>query len=319
VVGAALLLTSLVLHESAHALIARRAGVTVQDMTLWALGGVTRMGQAQTPRAAFAIAIAGPLTSLAVGGGATGLAAGVAVATGWPVPTAVLAWLGWANLLLGVFNLLPAAPLDGGRVLQSALWWGGKDRERAERVSARSGRVTGMLLVALGGIGFLRGWPGGLWLVLVGFFISTTAAAEMRRTTLEAALRGVTVEQAMSAPVVTGPDWFTVDRFLEQVVRDSHYAAVPLVDFDGHPSGIVPVRRLALVPAARRDEVRVRDVATPISACPVAAPGDELMSVLKRLGTAGPLRILVTDEGRLVGIVTTHDVTRLVRQHLGAR
>ncbi|AEW97901.1 MULTISPECIES: site-2 protease family protein [Streptomycetaceae] len=311
VAGAVLLLGSLLLHESAHALTARRAGVKVEDMTLWALGGMTRMGRAESPRAALAIAVSGPLVSLAFGGAALGVARGVATAPALLLPAAVLTWLAWANVLLGVFNLLPAAPLDGGRVLRSAVWWWGKDRERADQVAGRSGRVIGVALVAVGGIGFLRGWGGGLWLVLVGFFVSSTATAELRRSMLESALRGVTVGRTMSAPVVFGPDWFTVDRFLERMAEAPRHSAFALVDFDGRPSGIVTLRRLAMVAPARRDEVRVRDVAV---ACPVARPDEQLLDVMGRLGTASGARILVVDEeGRLAGIVTAHDITRLLQ------
>ncbi len=316
VFGAVLLLVSLVAHESAHAVTARRAGVKVEDMTLWALGGVTRMGQAESPRAAFAIATSGPLASLAFGGVAIGLAMAAATLPGLAVVTAVLAWLGWANLLLAGFNLLPAAPLDGGRVLQAALWWWRRDRERADRVAGRAGRITGMLLVGLGGIGFLRGWSGGLWLMLVGFFVSSTATAELRRSALEAALRGVTVARAMSVPAATAPDWLTVDRFLDRIAPDDRRKPVPLIDFEGRPSGVVSPRRIAMVPPGRREEVRVRDVATPASACPVAAPEEELLTALKRLGSSLTAPILVMDGGRLVGLVTAEDITRLVRRNL---
>lgn len=114
VAGAALLMGSLLLHETAHAATARRKQISVQDVTLWALGGTTRMGRPQTAAAAFAVAVSGPLISLVIGGVALGAGIGLHELSGWAVPSVVLAWLGWANLFLGVFNLLPAVPLDGG-------------------------------------------------------------------------------------------------------------------------------------------------------------------------------------------------------------
>ncbi|MEC4014965.1 site-2 protease family protein [Streptomyces sp. H27-D2] len=314
-VGTVLLMASVLLHEAAHAATARRKGVPVQDVTLWAMGGMTRMGRPKTAPVAFAIAVSGPVTSLVLGGAALGAGIGVHTAAGWGVTAAVLVWLGWANLFLGVFNLLPAVPLDGGRVIQALLWWLTGDRDRAERAAGRSGQVIGMLLLVLGWILFLRGAPGGLWLMFVGFFITITAGAERRNATVRTALRGVRVADTMSSPVATGADWLTVRQFIDEVAALAHHAALPLLGFDGRPSGIVTMRQLAAVPGARRDTVRVREAATPLSRCTVAAPRDLLNDALDRLrpGAAG-LRILVVDDGRLEGIVTAHDISRLMRQ-----
>jgi Zn-dependent protease/CBS domain-containing protein len=309
--GALALLASLLLHESAHAVMARRRGVTVEDMTLWALGGVTRIGRAETPKAMLVISGCGPLASLLLAGVGIGGALAVRAGLGWNVAAAVLFWLGWANALLAGFNLLPAAPLDGGRIVQAVLWGRTGDRERAERAAGRSGQVVGTLLVALGVISFLYGSTGGLWLALIGFFLSGTAGAEAQRASLSAALHGVPVARAMSAPVVTSPEWLTVSRFLDEMESQRRHSAIPLLDFDGRPSGVVTMRQLAAVPGPARDEVRLRDVATPLSRCTVAAPDEDLLEVLGRV--SGSPRILVVDGGRLVGIVTTHDITRLVQ------
>ncbi|MCQ4041362.1 site-2 protease family protein [Streptantibioticus rubrisoli] len=309
--GALALLASLLLHESAHAVMARRRGVTVEDMTLWALGGVTRIGRAETPKAMLVISGCGPLASLLLAGVGIGGALAVRAGLGWNVAAAVLFWLGWANALLAGFNLLPAAPLDGGRIVQAVLWGRTGDRERAERAAGRSGQVVGTLLVALGVISFLYGSTGGLWLALIGFFLSGTAGAEAQRAGLSAALHGVPVARAMSAPVVTSPEWLTVSRFLDEMESQRRHSAIPLLDFDGRPSGVVTMRQLAAVPGPARGEVRLRDVATPLSRCTVATPDEDLLEVLGR-ASASP-RILVVDGGRLVGIVTTHDITRLVQ------
>lgn len=316
IVGAVLLMGSLLLHETAHAATARRKKISVQDVTLWALGGVTRMGRPQTASAAFAVAVSGPLTSLAIGGVALGAGIGLHALVGWAVPAAVLAWLGWANLFLGVFNLLPAAPLDGGRVVQALLWWRTGDRERADRAASRSGQVVGVLLAAVGWVSFLRGATGGLWLVFVGLFITFVAGAERQRAGLYTALQGVRVADAMSSPVTTGADWLSVQRFIDEVAVNSRHSALPLLDFEGRPSGIVQLRRLATIDGARREEVRVRDVATPLSQCAVAAPGDLLSEVLDRTSAAAGMRILVVDAGLLMGIVTAKDISRLVQRHM---
>ncbi|MEV6734672.1 MULTISPECIES: site-2 protease family protein [unclassified Streptomyces] len=314
VVGALLLMGSLLLHETAHAATARRRKISVEDVTLWALGGMTRMGRPQTAAAAFVVAVSGPLTSLLLGGAALGAGIGLDALLGWAVPAAVLVWLGWTNLFLAVFNLLPAAPLDGGRVLQALLWWRTGDRERAERAASRSGQVMGVLLTAVGWISFVRGSPGGLWLVFLGLFIAFVAGAERQHAVLRTALRGVRVADAMSSPVATGADWQSVRQFIDEVAVESRHSALPLLDFDGRPSGVVHVRALARIQEAQRDALRVRDVATPLAQCAVAAPDDLLGEALDELRPGTGLPVLVVDGGRLVGIVTAKDIGRLVQR-----
>ncbi|MGW8555098.1 site-2 protease family protein [Streptomyces tubercidicus] len=320
VVGAALLMGSLLLHETAHAATALRKKISVQDVTLWALGGTTRMGRPQTAAAAFAVAVSGPLISLVIGGIALGAGIGLHGLPGWAVPSVVLAWLGWANLFLGVFNLLPAVPLDGGRVVQAVLWWRTGDRERADLAASRGGQIMGLLLVAAGWISVLRGAPGGLWIVFIGLFIMVVAGAERRRAALHRSLRGLRVGEAMSGPVATGADWLTVQRFIDEVAVHSPHSALPLLDFEGRPSGVVQLRRLASVPAADRETLRVREVAIPLSQCAVAAPDDLLTEALDKLSLRTGPRILVVDTGHLVGIVTGKDIGRLMqRETLGGK
>ncbi|WP_327155974.1 site-2 protease family protein [Streptomyces tubercidicus] len=320
VVGAVLLMGSLLLHETAHAATALRKKISVQDVTLWALGGTTRMGRPQTAAAAFAVAVSGPLISLVIGGIALGAGIGLHGLSGWAVPSVVLAWLGWANLFLGVFNLLPAVPLDGGRVVQAVLWWRTGDRERADLAASRGGQIMGLLLVAAGWISVLRGAPGGLWIVFIGLFIMVVAGAERRRAALHRSLRGLRVGEAMSGPVATGADWLTVQRFIDEVAVHSPYSALPLLDFEGRPSGVVQLRRLASVPAADRETLRVREVAIPLSQCAVAAPDDLLTEALDKLSLRTGPRVLVVDAGHLVGIVTGKDIGRLMqRETLGGK
>ncbi|MGW2424292.1 site-2 protease family protein [Streptomyces sp. NPDC001709] len=315
VVGALLLLMSLVVHETAHALVARRAGVPVRDMTLWVLGGVTRMGQPTAARTAFAVAVSGPLASLLLGGVAIGATVGVHSTLGWRLPVALLGWLGGTNVLLGVFNLLPAAPLDGGRVLQAVLWWRTGDRERAQRTAGRAGQIIGVILAVAGWLAFVRGVTGGLWLTVIALFVTGASAAERRWAQVILAVRGVRAAEAMSSPVVTGPDWLTVDRFLSGVAAGTRHSVLPLLDFEGHPSGVVRLSRLAAVPSEQQQVLAVRDLAIPVARCTLAAPHELLTTVLERVSTGGGLPILVTDGGHLDGIVTAHDIQLLYRRH----
>jgi Zn-dependent protease len=313
--GALLLMLSLLAHESAHAITARRKGIPVHSVTLWALGGMTEMGKPQAPGAAFLVAVSGPLTSLVIGGVALGAGAGLDAGLGWEVPAAVLEWLGWANLLLGVFNFLPAAPLDGGRVVQAVVWKRTGDRERAERAAGRSGQILGVLLIGLGWIAFLRGALGGLWLALIGLFVMSVANVERRQATLTTALEGLRASDAMSTPVETAPQWITVRQFIEGPAMTARHSALPLLDFEGHPSGLLDLRRLTKIPEPRRESMRLRDAATPLEQCTTCTPDDLLEDAFKKLKPLAGMRILVIDGGRLVGIITERDIMRLTRRH----
>ncbi|MEV4442275.1 site-2 protease family protein [Streptomyces sp. NPDC049577] len=314
--GAVLLTVSLLLHEAAHAVTARRAGIRVLDITVWGLGGVTRLGRAATPRTQFTVAVAGPLASVALGGLGIGAGFGVDRLLHWPVVSAVLVWAGGANLLLGVFNLLPAAPLDGGRIVLSAVWWRSGDRSRAQRVAGRSGQVAGFLMIAFGWAELTRGLNSGLWLMLIGGFVSVSALAEVRQSVVLAALAGVRVADAMTSPAVAGPDWRTVEDFLATEMARTQRPAVPVFDFEGRPSGVAERYRLMAVPASRRSEVRVRELAVPLAQCTVATPGEDLVEVLDRVVPTPHMVILVVEDGHLIGTVTGEDITRVARRRL---
>ncbi|WP_037885578.1 site-2 protease family protein [Streptomyces viridochromogenes] len=314
-VGALLLIASLLAHEAAHALAARRKDISVRSITLWALGGMTDMSRPRAAGAAFWVAVSGPLTSGLVGGAALAAGIGLDALSGWAVPAAVLIWLGWVNLILAVFNLLPAAPLDGGRVVQALMWWRTGDQDRAERASARAGQALGILLIGLGWIAVARGALGGLWLSLIGFFVIVVASAEHQRAKVAPALRGMRAADAMSSPVRTCQDWMTVQRYVDDLAAAAHHSTLVLTDFEGRPSGVLHLTRLARVPAQQREALRLRDVATPVSRCATCAPGDLLDDVLEKLSPARGLPILVMDGQHLAGIITARDISRIVERH----
>ena len=312
--GALMLLVSLLAHEAAHAITARKRGIPVQSITLWALGGMTRMSKPRTARSTFWVAVSGPLTSLLAGALALGAGIGLDTLSGAEVPAAVLLWLGWVNLVLAVFNLLPAAPLDGGRVVQALTWWGTGDQDRAERAAARAGQVLGVVLIGLGWTVVLRGALSGLWLAVIGFFVMIVAGAEHQRARLAPALRGMRAADAMTSPVETCQDWMTVQRCIDDVAVRTRHSALVLIDFEGRPSGLVHLPRLAKIPAAQRETLRVRDVATPWARCASCAPEDLLQDVLEKLSPGRALPVLVTEGQNLVGIITADDISRIVRR-----
>ncbi|HET6209627.1 MAG TPA: site-2 protease family protein [Jatrophihabitans sp.] len=306
-VTAVALLVTLLAHELAHAVTARRCRMKVQRITLWALGGQTELdGEPPSPRADALITAAGPLTSLGIGILCGYLAWWLGTAS---LPVAALAWLAAVNVLLGVFNLLPGSPLDGGRLLRALLWWRSHDRASATVKAAAAGRVLGSVLVGLGLLELLAGGWDGLWLALVGWFIVTGAASERYAVRAER-LQGLTVRDVMSVPAVL-PDWWTVQQFLAQLAPGQAAQPVfPLVEFDGTVSGLITMRDLGRVPPAQRATTRLRDVAgraKPLLVGPDTPLPELLLSLHLRGGAA-----VVVEGGHPVGVVTEAELARAV-------
>ncbi|KKC03583.1 site-2 protease family protein [Mycobacterium nebraskense] len=313
--GALVLLASLVAHELAHAVVARRAGVAVGSVTLWLFGGVTTLGgEAKTPKAAFRIAIAGPATSLALAAIFGGLVAALSTVGAAPIAVGVASWLAGINLLLGLFNLLPGAPLDGGRVLRAFLWRRHGDSVRAGIGAAHAGRVVAFILIALGLAEFLLGGlVGGVWLAFIGWFIFAASREEEMRISTQQMFSGVRVADAMTAGPHTAPGWITVDDFVQRYVLGDRHSAYPVVDRSGSISGLITLRQLRDVAPGQRATTTVGEVAQPLHDVPSGTPQEPLTALLERMAPAGlRSRALVFDGDQVVGIVTPTDVARLI-------
>jgi Zn-dependent protease/CBS domain-containing protein len=320
VVAAILFLFSLLGHELAHVLVARRFGVTARRITLWLLGGVSELdGEAPTPRAELFIAGAGPLTSLVLGGLGAAAAFGVNALGAPGVVVVALAWLAGVNVLLGVFNLLPGAPLDGGRLLRAVLWRIRGDRDRAQIAADWAGMGVGLVLGALGLAELLyTGGRGGLWLILLGWFLITAANADRTRVRITSALAGHSVGDIMSTGVECGYVTETAEQFRDRVVAHSRHHAFPLIDLDGHVAGLVRAADVVRLPPPQRAVVRLGELAPstrPMKAVPVDAAATD---ALKGLGPMTPL-VCVVDAGRLVGVVSAADVSHAVEVDAAAR
>lgn len=315
VCGAVVLLASLLAHELAHAVVARRMGVSVRDVTLWLFGGVTSLeGEAKTPKAAFRIAFVGPATSFVLSAGFAGLAIAFGAVHAAAIAVSVAWWLATINLLLGLFNLLPGAPLDGGRVVRAYLWHRYGDSVRASVGAAHAGRVVAIILITLGLAEFLAGGLiGGVWLAFIGWFIFIAAREEEMRVTTRQALAGLRVADAMTANPHTAPGWLTVEDFIQRYVLGDRHSAYPVADRDGSTMGLVTLRQLRELAPNRRTTTSVREIALPLDSVTTAAPGEPLSALIDRLASAGHgSRALVIDGGQVVGIVTPSDLARLI-------
>jgi Zn-dependent protease len=320
-VATGLFLGSLLAHEVGHALVARRAGLRVRGITLWLLGGVAQLeDEPASPRDDLRVAIVGPAVSLglAVGFGLVAVALGVLGAPA--IVTVVAGWLAVGNVILAVFNLVPAAPLDGGRVLRALLWRRHGNRTRAAVTAANAGQVAGGVLIAYGLLGVLTGWGiGTLWTVLVGWFLVGAARQEREFTVVRHDLAGLRVGDVMTPTPELAPAWFTVDAFLREYVAPwgpgGVPAALPLRGFDGRPVGVVTVAALESVPVSQRHAVRAGDLAVPAWAVAVARPEEPVAGLLDRLRGGSGVAVVV-DGARLVGLVTRDEVVRAVRYGL---
>jgi Zn-dependent protease len=312
IVATLLFFASLLLHELGHAVVARREGMEITGITLWLFGGVARFqGMFPSAGAELRIALAGPAVSLLIG------AAFLAVGAVMPLPASVdgvVTWLGRINLILLAFNMLPALPLDGGRVLRSLLWLRSGDYTSATRTAGALGRAFGNALVVLGVVALvLLAAPGGLWLAAIGFFLSAAAQAEMSFATTRSALAGLRVRDAtVASPECVDPD-LTLAAFVSGPFARSRHATYPVAG-DGSPSpfGLLNYRSVAAIPYANWDLIRVRDVAVPIEECLMLDPDDALADALIELAETPLRRALVIGSGHFEGLLSITDVSRLL-------
>ena len=313
--AAVVFLLGLLAHEVSHAIVAMRNSVPVESITLWVFGGIARLrGEAVTPGAELRIAGIGPLVSLLIGLGFGAVAVLLASSGHAGLLVGTFAWLAGINIVLAVFNVLPAAPLDGGRLLRAALWkWRG-DRTWAAITTARAGRVLGLLLIFLGLWQFLAGATiGGLWLALIGWFLLGAAAAEEQQARLGSALGGLRVADIMSPQPETAPADLTVAELIERHLLTSRHSAFPLVD-NGHPVGLVTLNRIRNVPHERRRTTTLRDISCARDELTLAAPTESVTDLLPRLNRCADGRALVVSDDLLVGIISPSDVSRAVQR-----
>ena len=317
IVAAFLFFLSLLLHEFGHALEARREGIEIDGITLWLFGGVARFkGAFRSAGAEFRVAIAGPLVSLALG------VLSVVIALLPRIPSAVdgvVSWLGYINLTLLVFNLIPAPPLDGGRVLHAVLWrWRG-DYVLATRVAANVGRGFGYLLIAAGIAMFVfQGSFSGAWLAFLGWFLLNAATAEARYLLTQQALSGLRVRDVMTAnPVVVSPDT-TLGEFMDNTMFSRRHTTYPVVD-GGKPVGLLPFRCVANVPRAAWDTRKVRDCLISLDEVPVLREGEDAVDALAELSQSTGGHGLVVSDGGLAGIISTSDLTRALEARRSSR
>lgn len=313
VLGAAGIFFSIIFHELSHSLVARRYELDIKSITLFVFGGVAQMEkEPPTPAAEFWMAIAGPIASVLIGM-FMALAALGGQSLGWPIwLVGPLSYLGTINFILAIFNLIPAFPLDGGRVLRSALWQWKRNLNYATRISSSIGAGFGVVLIVFGVLNFIGGsFIAGMWWFLIGMFLKNAAQQSYQQLLIRRALEGEPISRFMSSDVRTVPPDASLIEFVENYVYRYHHKMFPVLG-NGHVQGCVSTQRLKNVP---RDEWATRTVGEILDPCSeenVTAPDADAMNTLMKMNRSGTSRLMVVDHGRLEGIISLKDLMKFL-------
>jgi Zn-dependent protease len=306
---------SVLFHELMHSLVALREGIQIQSITLFILGGVSQMtGEPKTARDEFRMAIAGPVSSLVLGGIFLGiyfaLRSNTAVAAQFVA--AISFYLGFINILLGAFNLIPGFPLDGGRVLRSLLWWRGKNLQSATKIASNVGRAFGFLFI-FGGIWLIFSgyFFDGIWLALIGWFLESAAVGSYRQTLLQDMLKGHVASDVMSQDCMVVPPDITVEKLVNENVLTSGRRCFPVTS-DGRVEGLVTMHNIRSVPRDHWGTELVRDAMTPLDSIKSVEPNEDLNVVLQMMAQDDINQIPVIYQGKIVGVVGRDNIINFI-------
>lgn len=313
IAGALGLFMSIIFHEFCHSLVARQFGLPMKGITLFIFGGVAEMeSEPQSPKAEFLMAIAGPLSSVLLGG-IFYLVHIVAISAGWSSPVnGVLLYLMIINLILAGFNLLPAFPLDGGRVLRSILWSVKGNLRWATRIASGLGSAIGIFMIIFGVLSFIAGsFIGGIWYFLIGLFIRQASKMSYSQLVMRNALAGEQVQHFMKTDPITVSSSLPVDQLVSDYFYKFHYKMFPVSDGNGLLGCVTSkqVKELAREDWNRRT---VRDVLIPCSEENSVSSHTDAMQALSLMNRTGNSRLMVVENNRLLGIVTLKDMLKFL-------
>ncbi len=316
-ISALLLFAAVLVHELAHSLVARAQGLDARSITLFIFGGVSNLGgESPRPRVEFLVAIVGPLSSFAIAGLAL---IGAQITPPGSAAHAVLSYLAIVNGLLGLFNLIPGFPLDGGRVLRSIVWQATGSLRRATEIAGAAGTIVAYGFLVWGFVQVLNGeLLGGIWIAAIGWFLQMASAASVQQVRLEEALRGTRVSDIVRPDPATVPPNLSVADLIEDYLLPQNRRAMPVAQ-DGRLLGIVTLGDIREVPLDRRATTPVGSVMGGREGVVTVAPGASLGAALEALGRGDYEQVPVVENGRLVGMLTRADLLRQfqLRETLG--
>jgi Zn-dependent protease/CBS domain-containing protein len=306
---------SVLAHELMHSIVSQRQGIPVQAITLFIFGGVSQITrEPKNPQDEFRMAIAGPLTSLVIGGVLFGVYFGIRNTNTQTVQfiTAIVYWLGYINLVLGIFNLIPGFPLDGGRVFRSVLWWRSHNLKSATRIASYIGRGVGFLFI-FGGIWYIFAgyWFNGIWLALIGWFLESAAGGSYRQLLLQEMLSGHVASEVMSRDCVFIPPETTIDKLVHENILASGRRCFPVAS-DSKVMGMMTLHNVRAVPRERWTTETVREAMTPLDKLHWVGPQEELSSVFRLLTENDINQVPVIQDKQVVGMVTRENLLNFV-------
>ncbi|HSQ18919.1 MAG TPA: site-2 protease family protein [Blastocatellia bacterium] len=318
-----LFFAAIVAHELAHSVVAKSRGLPVKSITLFALGGVAQIEKdAPDAKTEFWIAIIGPITSFVIGG----VLLALSLLAGWTwmetakTPLlAMMVWLGYINILLGVFNLVPGFPLDGGRVLRAIAWWVTRDGVRATRIAARVGQTVALFFIITGvyrlfaGAGFA-----GLWMAIIGWFLLDAAGATYAQVEVNERLRGVRVGDIMDRDCPTVEGRTSLHSFVEEFLLRTGRRCFIVVE-NGSIAGIITAHEIKEIEPSLRPYKTVSDAMRPIHQLRTVTIDTPVREVLETMGSEDLNQLPVVSEGRLEGVISRGQVLRYLQTRMELR
>lgn len=314
---ALLFFAAIIAHELSHALVAKSQGLPVRSITLFALGGVAQIEkEAADARTEFWMGIVGPITSLVIGV----ICLGATLAMGWQPPDfperplpAMLMWLGYINIMLAIFNMIPGFPLDGGRVLRALVWWITGDAKRATTIAAQVGQFIAFGFIVLGVFRFFGGAGfGGLWIAFIGWFLLTASRESQAQVAITEGLKGVRVADVMSRDYPTVDGYSNLQTFVEEhLVRTGRRCFV--VTVNGHPEGMITPNEISEVQRARWPYTTVADVMRPLDQVRTVTPDTPVAEALELMAREDLNQLPVAINGQLAGIISRAHVLQLLQ------
>lgn len=311
--GALGFFVSIIIHEFSHSIVARRYGLPIRGITLFIFGGVAQMEEEPpSAKAEFLMAIAGPIASVVLALLCWWLY-GVAKSLGWPVwIVGILGYLGGINAMLALFNMIPAFPTDGGRVLRSVIWWQKGDMLFATRIAVRISVVFAMIIIFFGFLNLAIGnFIGGLWWVLIGTFLYNAANASYGHLLMEQSFRGKKIRHVMSRDPITVPPDITIWELMEDYVYTYHYKMFPVAR-NGEVLGLVSSKEIKKIPKEEWGEHTVEKIAMPLDNTNTISPDATVKEAIVKMSEGGLSRLLVIENSKMVGIVTLKDLLDLL-------
>ena len=306
--AALLLFASVAFHELAHALVAMQYRISILSITLFIFGGVAQMkGEPPNPKAEFRIAIAGPLSSFLLAALFFLLSMNAVGGT-----KALFSYLARINAILGLFNLVPGFPMDGGRVLRSIIWEKKKDYFYATQRASNIGQRIALFFIFFGLFSIFTGVSGGLWLMLIGWFLYTAAQASYQQATLQEALAGIKVRDIMVRDFVTIGASATLDEAVDRYFLRYGYGGFPVMD-DGRFLGILTLKEVKDVPREKWGSIRVSDILVPHNRRWEVLPDDDVMKALEVMIKEDKGRVVIMEKDKLSGLITRNSIARYVQ------